>query len=242
MSPILRTFNYFIDFFYPNVCLLCGDKITLNYKTKINPTIDSTKFCCSKCKAQIVFAGNKYEVTAEIIPNYSSENFAITNAVSIFKNTPSPPIINLIYGLKYKGYTQIGLEYGEWLGKVLVSEKMTDYNYIVPLPIHPARKRERGYNQSDYIALGTNKILNIKVASDLLKRTKHTTSQTLLKPKERLKNMENVFALNTKYNVAGMKILIVDDVLTTGATLNNCALTLLYNKAKQVDVATLLKA
>ena len=242
MDILFRAFNYFIDFIYPNVCLVCGDKIILNYSRKINPHIDSTKFCCSKCKSQIVFAGNKYEVTADIISNYSLDNFAITNAISIFKNTTVPPIINLIYGLKYKGYTQIGIEYGEWLGKVLVSEKMIDYDYIAPIPIHPARKRERGYNQSDYIARGVNKILNIKIINDLLKRKKHTTSQTKLGQTERLKNMENVFAFNTKYNISSKKILLVDDVLTTGSTLNNCALTLLYNKAKQVDVATLLKA
>ncbi len=242
MNLLFRAFNHFIDFFYPNVCLVCGDKINLNYKANENPYIASTKFCCSKCKARVTFAGNKYEVTADIISNYNYDNFAISNAISIFKNTADPPIINLIYGLKYKGYKQIGLEYGKWLGKVLVAEKMVDYDYIAPVPIHSARRREREYNQSDFIASGVNKILNVKVANNLLKRTKYTTSQTQLKSKERLKNMENVFVLNKRYDVSGLKILLVDDVLTTGATLNNCALTLLYSKAKQVDIATLLKA
>ena len=249
MNIIFRALYHFRDFFYPPICLVCGDKINLNYKIKLdkskietNPYIISTEFFCEKCKAQIIFAGNKYEVISDIVSNYDINNFAITNAISLFKKTDDFTIINLIYGLKYKGYRRIGIEYGKWLGEVLVTEKMTDYDYIVPVPIHPARRRERGYNQSDFIARGVNEILKIKIIYDLLKRTKYTFSQTQLSQEERLKNMENVFVLNKKYDVAGCRILLTDDVLTTGSTLNNCALTLLENKAKQVDIATLLKS
>ena len=249
MNILFRAVRHFIDFFYPCVCLVCGEKINLNYKinfdkSKIetNPYIVSTEFCCAKCKSQVTFAGNKYEIVLDIISNYNEYNFAITNAISLFKNTADMPIINLIYGLKYKGFISIGLEYGKWLADVLVAENMINYDYITPVPIHPARRRERGYNQSDFIAIGINKILNNKIAFDLLKRTKYTSSQTQLSQTERMKNMINVFVLNKKYDVNKKKILLVDDVLTTGATLNNCALTLLENGAKQVDVATLLKS
>ena len=242
MNIILRALHHFSDFFYPPICLVCGDKIELDYKYKKNPHIVSTEFCCAKCKSEITFADNIDETITDIIPNYQPDEFAISNAISLFKNTTSPSIINLIYGLKYRGFTRIGLEYGRWLGEVLASEKMTDYDFIVPVPIHTARKRERGFNQSDFIAEGINKILNKKVFYDLLKRTKYTSSQTSLSTKERLQNMKNIFVLNGTYDIAGKKILLVDDVLTTGSTLNNCALVLLENKARQVDVATLLKA
>lgn len=247
MNPIVRTFHQIINFFYPVVCLVCNDKINLDYKNKLNPYIASTEFCCSKCKAKITFAGNKDEVILDIISNYNQDNFAITNAISLFKNTLDLPIINLIYGLKYKGYSRIGLEYGRWLGEILLSEQMSDYDFISPVPIHAAKKRERGYNQSDFIACGVNDILStknsfVKIVYDLLHRLKYTSSQTQLSKTERFQNMERVFVLNKKYNVSGKRILLVDDVLTTGATLNNCALILLENEAKQVDVATLLKA
>ena len=249
MNIIFRTLHHLIDFFYSPTCLICGDKINLNYKIKLdksktetNPYIVSTEFCCSKCKSQITFAGNKYEIIADIIPNYTQYDFAIANAISLFKNANDLPIINLIYGLKYKGFSRIGLEYGKWLGEVLVAENMTEYDYIVPVPIHPARKRERSFNQSDFIADGINEILNIEIAYDLLKRTKYTHSQTQLSHKERLENIKDIFTLNKKYDVVKKKILLVDDVLTTGSTVNNCALALLENNAIQVDVATLLKS
>ena len=256
---IKKLLYHFIDFFYPPICLVCGDKINLNYKIKpdnnptpdTNPYIMDTEFCCSRCKSQVTFAGNKYEVIADIIPNYDTDNFAIANAISLFKNTKNLPIINLIYALKYKGFKRIGIEYGEWLGKILLQENMKDYDYIVPVPIHFARIRERGFNQSDCISMGINKIMNAEIIFDLLKRNKNTLSQTQITQTERLKNMENVFVLNKKYNAAnkkhnikyniqGKKILLVDDVLTTGSTLNSCALVLLENKVKQVDIATLL--
>jgi len=242
MNIIFRVLHHFVDFFYPPICLVCGDKINLDYKSAKNPHIVSTEFCCAKCKSRITFVENINKTIIDIIPNYDPDDFAITNAISLFKNTIDPPIINLIYALKYRGYTRIGLEYGQWLGEVLISEKMTDYDYIVPVPIHSARKRERGFNQSDLIAQGINKILKIKIAFDLLKKTKYTFSQTSLSISERLQNLKNIFVFNEKYNVTGKKILLVDDVITTGSTLNNCALVLLENKAQQVDVATLLKA
>jgi ComF family protein len=253
MNLIFRAFHNFVDFFYPPTCLVCGDKINLNYKIELDknkietsPHIISTEFCCSKCKSNITFAGSKDEIILDIISNYEQSNLAITNAVSLFKNSKDLPIINLIYGLKYRGYTRIGLEYGEWLGEVVVSEGLIanniSYNYIVPVPIHKIQKRERGFNQSDFIARGISKVLDVEIVFDLLKRIKYTSSQTQLDLKGRLQNMENAFVLNKKYDVAGKKILLVDDVLTTGSTLNNCALILLENKAKQVDIATLLKS
>lgn len=109
------------------------------------------------------------------------------------------------------------------------------------MPIHKAKRRHRGYNQSDYIAIGINKILQKTVAPNLLIRLKHTPSQTLLDVTERMKNVKSVFEVNPKYDVYNKNILLVDDVLTTGSTLNNCAQTLLYSHARRVDIATLLK-
>jgi ComF family protein len=108
------------------------------------------------------------------------------------------------------------------------------------VPIHKTKKKERGYNQSDYIAQGVNNILKKKIKYDLIKRIRYTQSQTTLTLEERLANVKGVFEINKKYNLEGKNILLVDDVLTTGSTLNNCAYTLISNNARKVDVATLL--
>ena len=144
--------------------------------------------------------------------------------------------------MKYKGITKIGTEFGELLGKRIAKEGFADYDYVIPVPIHQSKKRERGYNQSEFIAKSVAKILNCNYNSQLLKRKKYTNSQTLLDTTERKKNIQNVFA---SYNdkavelVNGKDILIVDDVLTTGSTINECARILINMGANSVDVATL---
>jgi ComF family protein len=102
------------------------------------------------------------------------------------------------------------------------------------------KERERGYNQSDYIAMGLSNILNIDWRNDIVKRELYTISQTLLESRQRKTNVENVFKIKKENQVANKTILLIDDVLTTGSTLNNCANTLLQAKAKRVDIATLL--
>ena len=125
MQSLYRFFKYFFEFFYPHICLVCGDKISLDYeknpndKTKIqnNPRVASTEYCCHICKSKIVFAPSKEKVLSNIISKFSNEDneiitpqeIAFTNAVSLFENTHDFPIINLIYKLKYHGFTRIGI-------------------------------------------------------------------------------------------------------------------------------------
>jgi ComF family protein len=248
MNLLNRIFNHCIDFFYPHICLVCGDKITLDYSTdrydKTKPSsnihIISTEFCCSVCKSKIIYAHPKEKIILSIIPYHSDEEIAISNAVALFENNPDILVMNLIYQLKYFGYKRIGIEYGEMLGEKIINENLGDYDFIVPVPIHKTKKKERGYNQSDYIAQGVNNILKKTIKYDLIKRIRYTPSQTTLTLEGRLTNVKGVFEINKKYNLEGKNILLIDDVLTTGSTLNNCAYTLISNNARKVDVATLL--
>ena len=110
----------------------------------------------------------------------------------------------------------------------------------MPIPLHKTKFKERGYNQSEFIAKGINNILKKKERFDIVRRTKYTKSQALLSPEERKTNVKNVFEIDEVYKISDKIILLVDDVLTTGSTINNCALALLEKGAKRVDAATLL--
>ena len=142
--------------------------------------------------------------------------------------------MDLIYGLKYTGIYQIGLELGYLLGKQIKSNR---YDIISPVPIHSARKRERGFNQSEAIVEGIIKVKDIHFEKSLLKRKKYTQTQTMLSAEERKRNVSKVFSINDKIDINNKRILLVDDVLTTGSTLNNCATELLKNGARRVDAA-----
>lgn len=246
---ILRNLGvYFFDFFFTKICLLCRDRIILEVSFKENNFYDekikhkSTKYFCDSCKTKIEFAPHKDEITNNLVASFPDNQPVISNAISLFSHSEEFPAFNLIYKLKYYGFTKIGIEYGIWLGKLLDNYGLKHYDFIVPVPIHKIKKRERGYNQSDLIAIGVHKILKIPIAKDLLKKIKHTKSQTQLSSTDRKTNLLDAFEVNNSDDLCGKKILLVDDVLTTGSTVNNCALCLLENSASSVDVATLLKA
>ncbi len=114
--------------------------------------------------------------------------------------------------------------------------KLKDWqlDLIIPVPIHHLKKAERGYNQSDYLAKGLSKSLNIPYSGKMIKRIKYTESQTKLKMKERALNVSNAFKVRNAEKVKGKNILIVDDVCTTGATLLECGIALYKAGANSV--------
>jgi ComF family protein len=97
---------------------------------------------------------------------------------------------------------------------------------LIPVPLHPAKCRERGYNQSEYICQGIHAVTGLRVITGLLKRQRYTESQTHLEIEERRKNVAGAFVLDPSAEVSGRTFLIVDDVITTGATMSACAKTL----------------
>ena len=238
-------FSLIGDFIFPKICLICRRRITideLSNNLHSNKMLSSDRFCCKECKEQINFDLNPDKLLNDLFFIYTKETLAINRVISLFSATYNISPMPLIYKLKYFKFTDIGIDYGMLLGELLLKNNFVDYDYIVPVPIHRVRKRERGYNQSDFIAKGIQKVLTVEIASDLLLRTRNTTSQTQLTVEERKFNLTNAFRVNSKYEVFDKKILLIDDVLTTGATVNNCALVLRESSVKLIDVATLLKA
>jgi len=156
-----------------------------------------------------------------------------------------------LHQFKYKGKTQLAKP----LGKLLFAALFHIWNnknidVIVPVPLHKKRFRKRGFNQAYLLIKDWEKInetievglLSAKIDRNVLIREKHTKPQTGLKRKERLKNIRNAFVVENTERVKGKRVLIVDDVYTTGATTNECARVLLKHGAQSADVLTLARA
>jgi len=144
-----------------------------------------------------------------------------------------------IHLMKYGHRPSIGRAFGRYLGQALSADpRFRDVDIVVPVPLHWRRKRERGYNQSQRIATGVGEILGIPVEMSL-KRTRNTPSQTGLDVREREENVRNAFRALRKF--AGEKVLLVDDVLTTGATASECAKALREAGAEEVVVAVVAR-
>jgi ComF family protein len=198
-------------------------------------------YICNKCLDALPYAPVSEYLSNRLLENLTSKDIAISNAFALFLLEDETNYARLIYNLKYFGIAQIGEELGLLLARKIEIESVNRYDFVVPVPIHNARKRERGYNQSDLIAQSVALHIESVYAPDLLSRVINTSTQTKLKAAERSKNISEALYFDGKYDIAGKKILIVDDVLTTGSTLNECALLLLNNQARLVDVAALAR-
>jgi ComF family protein len=150
-------------------------------------------------------------------------------------------IKDVIHHLKYKNIRSIGERLGHEAGAlIMASPSFSDADYLLPVPLHKLTLRERGYNQSEHISSGISEITHIPKVTSFLARKKYTRSQTKLDPVERNRNVEGAFEVpeGSRQFVKGKKLILVDDVITTGSTLGACAAELKRNGALRVLVVS----
>jgi ComF family protein len=130
-----------------------------------------------------------------------------------------------------------------WLTTALDDERIRDlrFDVIIPVPLHPARQRERGFNQASLLAELLGKQMSVEY-QPLLERVRYTTTQTALDRAERIENLHNAFRLRKNADVRRLRVLLIDDVLTTGSTLSECARILKRAGALSVHAATAARA
>lgn len=152
--------------------------------------------------------------------------------------------IRAIYNLKYMGNIELGRELGKLLAYKMIRDKINldKYDLMLPIPLHKVKQRERGFNQAEIICQGIEKCTNLKTNTEILLRSKYTVSQTKLNKNQRKSSAKDVFRISDNNLVKNKHILLIDDVLTTGSTLNAAATCLMYAGAKQVDIAAVVRA
>ncbi len=161
----------------------------------------------------------------------------INKAFSGFHFKEESIIQTLIHELKYQNKRSIGVFLGEVIGQLIKNDSdFLTADVLVPVPLHKIRLRERGYNQSELIAKGVSNATGIKVVGNLLVRARNTETQTKLDFEKRKENVKDAFFVSGKYKnfVIGKKVIIVDDVITTGSTINECAKALAMAGASKV--------
>lgn len=146
----------------------------------------------------------------------------------------------IIYGLKYDGHSEWGTYFGAKMGdKILENLQNIDYDLVIPVPLHPKRFRSRGYNQSDFLAEALSEKIKVKMSAKAVSRKIYTDTSTRKSRKERVQNPEEVFAVELPDLVAEKKVLIVDDVITTGSTIEALGNTLLQVGVEKIGIAGL---
>ncbi len=146
----------------------------------------------------------------------------------------------LIHRFKYDKKVPLGKRLAHRLGEVVAGEEnFRRCDLVIPVPLHSARRRERGFNQSQILAEEISRAMDLPLDKDVLKRKKNTKDQTYLDTKERAENVRNAFMITQAERVKDKKVILVDDVITTGATLNECARMLQMGGAKEILASTL---
>lgn len=149
----------------------------------------------------------------------------------------------LMHALKYKNKPELAQLLGKWYAEDLKkSDAFSNIDYIIPVPLHKKRLQKRGYNQSEHFAQGLSQVLTIPVVTNVLTKSKFTETQTHKTRAERAENISTSFHLQNAEIIQGKNILLVDDVITTGATTEACILKLQENTNATVSVATIAYA
>ena len=212
--------NYIFDFFLPRICPGCNKKLSSNEEP-----------VCKECLDSILIADENL-IQREYDRKFRSTRF-ISGFYSKYIFEADKTLQNVIHDLKYNKQFRIGTFLGEILAEGIISKKWS-IDIILPVPIHHLKKAERGFNQSDYIAKGLSKSLVIPYSIKVIKRNRYTESQTGLDFQGRAENVAGAFKVGNSKKVIGKNFLLVDDVITTGATTLECAKVLIDSGAKSV--------
>jgi len=161
-------------------------------------------------------------------------------AMAYLKYRKGGKVQKILHELKYRDCPQVGTLLGNWYGNDLENAGFKKlFDLILPIPLHPLKLKRRGYNQSDSFAAGLSQSLGIELSLNGVSRIKNNDTQTHRSRMERWRNVDNIFRVGNPELILGKRILLVDDIVTTGATLGSCARTLLSSGCAEVSVATI---
>lgn len=228
MNVLSKNLSDLLELFFPSLCVICGDRL-----------VTQEKFLCFTCWNDLPVSNFHLEPENKVAQLFWGR-VHIENATSFFHYRKGSNYQQLIHFIKYKGLKELGFETGKRFGHVLSqTDNFMQIDYIMPVPLHPKKLKQRGYNQSEWIANGIAKGMGKTVITSNLIRKIYTSTQTKKTRFERWQNVENIFAVKNAEDLNGKHILLVDDVVTTGATLEACAVQILKNKNTKVSIATL---
>ena len=218
---VFRDFNYGLStMLFPPICKGCGNRIN---------TVK--QIFCEKCWNSLSFFSDT-DISSKEIPGYIDDIFIVYRFDDMFQT--------IIHALKYQNNPSIGIRLGYMMSKILRSKiKSYDKYILIPIPLHPIKKRERGYNQAEAIGVGLKNGLGIPIFTKVIKRVKNTSTQTKLSAEERKENMKNAFDVTGAVDLIKERyVALVDDVFTTGSTMSSAAKALHENGIERIIAIT----
>jgi ComF family protein len=227
---IKNILNRIVEFILPPLCLHCHAPIESPANNR-----EAVKFICSKCYGRL----ERYNQPHPWLEEYSEKGI-INGSLSAFWFREGSEIQSLMHEMKYGRMKSVGRLFGREIGNAIAEQNKIKWDYIIPVPLHKARLRDRTYNQSEYIAKGINEVIKAEVLAAGVLRTRFTGTQTRLNKPQRRENVKDAFEVSPKHrqSIINKNIIVVDDVITTGATILECAETIKRSGAGKVMVCS----
>lgn len=220
--------NDFLAQIFPKVCYACGKSL-----------FKSEECICLYCLYHLPKTNFHLYADNPVVKLFWGRT-NIHSASSLYSFSKGSKVQHLIHQLKYRGKKEIGTSLGKYYGKELrLAPMFSTVNVVLPVPLHIKKLKKRGYNQSETFAEGIAESLNAESSTRILVRTFASTTQTKKSRFARWKNVEEIFKITTPEKLEGKHVLLVDDVVTTGATLEACANKILEIPDVKVSVATI---
>ena len=223
--------EHFLELFFPRLCLICGEKL-----------LAQERFVCLRC--QLHLPRTDFYLAGETsLEQLFYGRIPVEKACAYFEFKKGSNYQNILHQLKYRGQKEIGEFFGErFAAELMLSGLFPLPDYLCPVPLHRRKERKRGFNQSYHIAVGLSRQLHVPVLADNLRRIADTASQTRKSRYERWENVENMFEVVDPSLFDGKHLVLVDDVVTTGATLESCAAAVLSCCDAKISILTLAMA
>lgn len=230
-TKIASFWEDFIDILYPRVCASCHDLL-----------VGTEYELCTRCLLTLPRLQTDGMIGSHVRDKFIGYQ-QVVSVQSFLEYQSGGKVQRLLHALKYRGDEALGGLMGRLCAEEWSSQgKIPQADVLVPVPLHPRKLRERGYNQSEAFARGFSEISGIQVDTGLLSREIYTLSQTGKSKAERIASMQGVFCVRTGVDVSALRIILMDDVLTTGATLEACIAVLIEAGCRELHIITIAAA
>lgn len=217
-----------LNLFFPKICEACNNVLK-----------DNELVICLKCRHELPITNFHFD-NPEAVKKVLYGRVQLVNATALLHFSKKGLVQQLLHNLKYRGHENISEFFGNWLGAEL--KAIDDYrsiDVVIPVPLHPSKMRKRGYNQVTKFASSLAKELDVSFNDEVLVKTRNTKTQVFKNRLKRWTDDRGLFRITEDQSLKGKHILLVDDIITTGATVEACAAVLLQIEKIKISLATM---
>lgn len=219
----MRFLSDIYNLFFPELCITCEIPLT-----------DNEFLICTECNYKLPFS-NYTSLCNNPLEKSFNGRIPIKEATSLFIYNKKSLVQKLIHNLKYNGHQEIGDLLGKWLASEIInSNRFKEIDYIIPVPLHQKKLKQRGFNQLDTFGKRLSKELNIPYQTNLLQKVTNTKTQSKKSRFARMDKVETIFKLHPEKDFKNKHFLLIDDIITTGATIEAC-----FNCLNQIENSTI---